>query len=158
MKITTIICWNVQLEKNTKLKRKIIQKAQPLLFNVSTYNLKAAVNKWTNGKTSSIKTSLTLHRKGLLTLLKKQNRFEDELITKCQIINFIGMHFEATLLHNKQFLSSVPSFNCYNPACTALWDILFCYVVCYETLDQVSFWSLWNHVGCPDASSQNATF
>lgn len=104
---------------------KIIQKLQPLLFNnVSTYNLKAVGNKWTNGnlhKTSSIKTSLPLHRKGLLTLLnnnkKNPNRFKDELFTKCQMITFIWMHFEATatLIHNKQLQSSVPSLQLLQP-------------------------------------------
>lgn len=104
---------------------KIIKKLQPLLFNnVSTYNLKAVGNKWTNGnlhKTSSIKTSLPLHRKGLLTLLnnnkKNPNRFKDELFTKCQMITFIWMHFEATatLIHNKQLQSSVPSLQLLQP-------------------------------------------
>lgn len=66
----------------------IIQKtlSPPLFTNISTHNHKAVGNKFLY-KTSSMKTSVPLHRKGLLTLLNK-NRFK-RLFSKCQIIKVV---------------------------------------------------------------------
>lgn len=127
---------------------KIIQKLQPLLFNnVSTYNLKAVGNKWTNGnlhKTSSIKTSLPLHRKGLLTLLNNNKKNQTDLKMNCLLSAKWSLSYECILkLRRHLYITSnyraqyLP-FNCYNPACTALLDILFCNVFSYETLDVFS--------------------
>lgn len=68
---------------------KIIQKplSLPHLFtNISTHNHKAVGNKFLY-KTSSMKASAPLHRKGLLTLLNK-NRFK-RLFSKCQIVKLV---------------------------------------------------------------------